>query len=243
MSSVSTATPATIPTATVEPADVVRIFGHSSILYWWPVWSVGFANAAITYFAGTPIEVGSRTAMYYPGQVPGLIFVAVLLLVILFTNVVLRGWAAVLGIMGVVIVGLVLAILGLWDAVLAVVPQLSVQMNLGFYSLVSTLLFLGWVWAVFVYDRTGYWSVRAGQVVHHTLVGEGARAYDTMGMVFEKRREDPFRHWLLGLGSGDLRIRTSGAAAETIDIPNVLFIDSKLERIQRLIASRSRVEG
>ena len=30
-------------------------------------------------------------------------------------------------------------------------------------------------------------------------------------MVFEKIRQDLFRHWILGLGSGDLRINTMGA--------------------------------
>ena len=45
-----------------------------------------------------------------------------------------------------------------------------------------------------------------------------------------------FRHWLLGLGSGDLRIRTSGATREEIEVSNVLFIGSKVAAMQRLIA-------
>jgi hypothetical protein len=55
-------------------------------------------------------------------------------------------------------------------------------------------------------------------------------------MALEKHRDDLFRHWLLGLGSGDLRIRTSGATREQIEVPNVFFIGSKVEVIQRLIA-------
>ena len=55
-------------------------------------------------------------------------------------------------------------------------------------------------------------------------------------MLFEKHGEDYFRHNLLGLGSGDLCLRTAGANKTTIDVPNVLFVDSKVRKIQRLIA-------
>ena len=55
-------------------------------------------------------------------------------------------------------------------------------------------------------------------------------------MGLEKHRDDLFRYWLLGLGSGDLKIRTSGATREQIDVPNVLFIGRKVVAIQQLIA-------
>ena len=42
-------------------------------------------------------------------------------------------------------------------------------------------------------------------------VGGGEKSYDTAGMSIEKHRDDLFRHWVLGLGSGDLTVRTSGA--------------------------------
>ncbi len=55
-------------------------------------------------------------------------------------------------------------------------------------------------------------------------------------MVFEKRRQDLFRHWVLGLGSGDIEISTTGAGRETVSIPNVLFVDAKVSEIQKMIA-------
>ena len=64
----------------------------------------------------------------------------------------------------------------------------------------------------------------------------GSKGYNTQGMALEKHRYDLFRHWILGLGSGDLQIRTSGATREQIDVPNVLFIGSKVEAMQRLIS-------
>jgi hypothetical protein len=68
------------------------------------------------------------------------------------------------------------------------------------------------------------------------VFGAGSRSFDTNGMLLEKHREDLFRHWLLGLGSGDLRIQTTGASHETIEVPNILFIGSKIAAMQRLIA-------
>ena len=55
-------------------------------------------------------------------------------------------------------------------------------------------------------------------------------------MMLEKRQDDLFRHWLLGFGSGDMQVRTSGATREQIDIGNVLFVSSKIAAMQRLIA-------
>ncbi len=55
-------------------------------------------------------------------------------------------------------------------------------------------------------------------------------------MSLEKHRDDLFRHWLLGIGSGDLLIRTSGATREQIDVTNVLFVGAKVNAMQRLIA-------
>jgi hypothetical protein len=55
-------------------------------------------------------------------------------------------------------------------------------------------------------------------------------------MIVEERADDYFRHYLLGLGSGDLTLMTSGAKKETISIPNVVFANHKADIIQRLIA-------
>jgi hypothetical protein len=68
------------------------------------------------------------------------------------------------------------------------------------------------------------------------VFGTGSKSYNAQGMGLEKHRDDVFRHWLLGLGSGDVKIRTSGATREEIDLLNVLFISSKVMTMQRLIA-------
>ena len=62
-------------------------------------------------------------------------------------------------------------------------------------------------------------------------------------MTVEKRHTDVFRHWLIGLGSGDLIIRTSGPMPEVIQIRNVLFVRPKIHAIERLIAEQPTEPG
>jgi hypothetical protein len=100
---------------------------------------------------------------------------------------------------------------------------------------------LVWAFSVFVYDRMSYWRVTPGQMTYEHVIGGAAKSYDTRGMIFEKRRQDLFRHWVLGLGSGDIEISTTGAKRETIHIPTVLFVDSKVAEIQQMIAVRPDV--
>jgi len=85
--------------------------------------------------------------------------------------------------------------------------------------------------------------VRAGQITHNALIGGAEKSYDTRGIQFEKRQNDLFRHVILGLGSGDIRIVTAGATREEIDIPNVLFVGRRLRSIQELVASTPDVTG
>ena len=62
-------------------------------------------------------------------------------------------------------------------------------------------------------------------------------------MRVEKHKDDVFRHWLLGFGSGDLTVKTSGTNAHQLEIPNVLRIDHKLELIRRMLQEREVVSG
>ena len=68
-------------------------------------------------------------------------------------------------------------------------------------------------------------------------------AFDTHGMVVAKRRSDLFRHWLLGLGSGDLIVKAAGAHPKQIEMSNVLFISSKLRLVQEMLQTRETVHS
>lgn len=75
----------------------------------------------------------------------------------------------------------------------------------------------------------------------HLAVGAGETAYEVLGMVIHKRRNDLFRHWILGFGSGDLIVRTGGTNPQTFELPNVLFVGSKLQMAQQLLQEREVV--
>ena len=222
------------------PGDELRIYSHSPLFYWWPVWAVGAACALITWAGGAEIQFaeGEPTELVHRSRGLGVVFTVVLLLTVISSNVALRGLASVVAAISVLFLVVLLAYLGWWDEILLQVPRLSLHMNLGFYVFFSALMFLVWAAATFVYDRMSYWTIRPGQITHEVVIGGAEKSYDTHGMVFEKVREDLFRHWVLGLGSGDLRISTMGAKREELYVPNVLFVDRKVERMQKMISMR-----
>lgn len=250
MSEYSTSQPGTVPVATPLPdsppapkPDVLYIYSHSSMLYWWPVWAVGYLMALLTYFQGQTKVLGDEPVWFHPSNNLGILFLLTLLLVILITNVPMRGFVSGMVMLGIICVALLLAYLGVWDSILTWVAGLNVHLNLGAYFWFSTALLTAWAVSVFVVDRFTYWEVRASQVTQVEVFGAGSRSYDTTGMQVEKHRGDLFRHWLLGLGSGDLVIRTSGGSREVVEVPNVLFVGSKLTVMQRLIAQDPTAVG
>lgn len=234
------AEPITVIPAPTGQMQELRIYGHSSIFYWWPVWTVGFILAIITRIGGHLVQVpgSSVEVMIHPSKNLGVIYALVLFLVILFTNTTVRGLASVIVILTVMFLTVLFAWLGWWEAILGLMPHLAGYINLGFYTIFSLALFVFWAGTVFVYDRMSYWSLRPGQITHRHLIGGGEMSYDTRGMLFEKTNQDLFRHYLLGLGSGDMRIITTGARQEEILIPNVLFVDSHLHAMQQLVATK-----
>jgi hypothetical protein len=159
----------------------------------------------------------------------------------LSTNVTLRGLSSLVAILVLAFGALLLAYMDWWPIVLGWMGHVSIFMNMGFYVFFSALVLIVWTFSVFVYDRMTYWRVTPGQITFEHVIGGAAKSYDTRGMIFEKRRQDLFRHWIVGLGSGDIEISTTGAKRETIHIPNVLFVDSKVAEIQQMIAMRPDV--
>lgn len=232
------------PILPVEPETPIsqrelRIYAHSSILYWWPVWAVGYVMAFLTYSHGNPARseaAEQAQTWFHPSNNLGVVFLLVLFLVILITNFSVRGLASGMVIMGGLLLTVVLAYIGWWDEVFSWFGNLKIHLSLGAYFWFSTLMLVTWAVTVFGLDRLSYWEVTPGQLTHISLYGAGSQSYNTQGMGLEKHRDDLFRHWLLGFGSGDLKILTSGATRERIDLFNVLFIGSKVEIMQRLIA-------
>lgn len=215
----------------------VRLISHSNIVYWWPAWVVGYALALISYTDGIGSTIAPGTVAYiHTSNNPGLLFIATMAILVVFTNARLRGVYSVVTLVSIAFVTVLLAWLGWWDSILGFLPSLSARANMGFYLLFSTVFLVIWLLTFFVVDRLTYWRVRPGQIISQKLIGGGAHSYDTHGLVFEKKDQDFFRHLVLGLGSGDLLLTLGAVERETVSIPNVLLVDSKLKAIQQLIA-------
>jgi hypothetical protein len=174
---------------------------------------------------------------------PGVMFVLVLLLVIFITNVPIRGMASVVAIMAIILLAIVLALFDAWEPILEMLVHSRIYINAFGYLAIAVPLFLLWLVFVLVVDRQVYMIVTSGQIQMHQNIGGGETAYDTIGMVVTKRRSDLFRHWVLGLGSGDIVVKTAGAASQEFNMPNVLFVGSKVNLIQQLIQQREVVAG
>jgi len=157
------------------------------------------------------------------------------LLLIVFTNVRLRGINSIVALLTVAFVAVVLAWFGCWDDIAKLIPYLSVHMNTGFYLVFSTGLLIIWMMMFFVFDRLTYWRIRPGQMTEEHLIGGGAESFDTNGLRFQKLSADFFRA-ALGLGAGDLKATAAGAGGARIEIPNVILAHRKVHAIEKLIS-------
>ncbi len=223
------------------PPDI-RLVSHSNVFYWWPAWVVGFAVALVTLLQGQDVTLGPNTVeRIHPSNNPGIFFIATLVLLVIFTNSKLRGIYSIVTLVTAAFFVVLFAWLGWWDNILHFIPQLSARANVGFYVVFSTTLLAVWLLAFFVFDRLTIWRVRPGQMIEEHLIGGQARSYDANGLVFERRGQDLFHDIILGFGAGDLTIKISGSHEETIQIPNVLFVDRKMKAIEKLIAVKPDV--
>ena len=224
------ATAATVPHSAA--LQEINIYSHSTLLYWWPAWAVGFLFALLN--AGQEKFLATAEGAK-PSSALGLTYVSLLLLLIVFTNVRLRGINSVVVLLALAFIAVLLAWVGWWDDIARLIPHLSVHMNTGFYLVFSTGLLVFWLMMFFVFDRLTYWRIRPGQMTEEHLIGGGAESYDTNGLRFQKLGSDFFRV-MLGLGAGDLRVTTVGGSGAMIEMANVLFVDGKVRAIEKLIS-------
>ena len=154
----------------------VRVYQHSNLLYWWPIWVWGYVCAGLTYLQG--IGVGElaasrdKTVLFHPSPWLGISFIGVMLFVAVFTNV--RAARRLLvrpdpGRCGLVY-WLVAHVPGIEHA-LGWLSLLRVYLNLAFYLTFSTLLLAIWVAIVGVADHFTWWRFSPSQVTEEHFMG------------------------------------------------------------------------
>jgi FlaA1/EpsC-like NDP-sugar epimerase len=161
-------------------------------------------------------------------------------LIIFVSNIPLRGLWSFLIILFILLMVVIFALWGVWEDIIAKLSLIDIRINAGGYFFISFLLFVIWAVTMFIFDHRTYVAITPGQVRMCLAVGAGETVYDTTGMTFQKKQDDLFRHWIIGLGSGDLIMHRSGTREE-IDMPNVLFIGAKIKEIEQLIKEKEVV--
>lgn len=242
------------PAPGAQGATEVRIYQHSPILYWWVVWAYGYVCALLTYAQGVPLslEGSPKQVLIHPSPWVGLSFALVLLFVILTSNVRARGLNSILMavLLGAAVVAtyFVMNMEGLFPSP----PTLLVHMNLAFYMLVSTVLFVVWFFVVNVFDRLSYWRFRNAQIerVHlfGSALGRAPESYSVMHARLTRYSDDILADkilslGILGLGTSDIDVRIAifGGGNEQFRIEHVWRATGPLSRVQAMMGPKATV--
>jgi FlaA1/EpsC-like NDP-sugar epimerase len=178
-----------------------------------------------------------------PSNSLGIIWALTLCLVIAITHVKLRGIWSLMVLVVLVFTSILFALVGLWDPILRSFQVIDIHITAFSYLSISFFLFVIWLLAFLLFDRLVYMVFTRGQLRVRMAVGDGESVFDTRGMLVEKHQDDLFRHWLLGFGSGDLTVRTSGTNPRLFEMPNVLGVGRKLALIHTMLQDREVVRG
>jgi hypothetical protein len=226
----------------------LRIYQHSDLLYWWVVWVYGYICAAITYIDGIGIRElaasSNKEILFHRSPWLGISFVALMLFVILFTNVRARGVYSF-------VLMLIVAGLG-WGA--TYIPGigaamnwaslLRIHLNLAFYLAFSSALALIWLFVIVFVDHFSWWRFSSGQVIEEHWIGQATgHAYNTEGMVVRRLPDDFFRHRLMGLGVFGIGLGTGDFIVkppyeDAFEIHNVWKANRKQRRMEAMIKTR-----
>jgi hypothetical protein len=244
------------------PQPDIKIYSHSPILYWWPVWVVGFIMAIVTLIDG------GRMAYTPPGSVVegnhlvapagkvieqpydrvahnpylGTIFFLTLLIVFVASNVQLRGLWEWITILGIALFVAVISLYGWWQRLVEWFNVVHIHINMAGYIFLSVWFLVIWALSVYLFDRRTYIIFSSGQVRIRDQIGQAEKVYDVTNMTFQIQPNVFFRHRILGLyGAGDLVVRTGGPHSELLEWPNVLFVRSRLKQIEERLKSREVV--
>lgn len=233
----------------------LRIYQHSNLLYWWPIWVYGFFCAGLTYVQGVGVRelasADNKVVLFHPSPWLGISFIALVLFVGVFTNVRARGVYSFMLIL--VAAGLFWAVLHIPGIQTAIgwLSLLRVHLNLAFYLTFSVLLMLIWVFVIVFVDHFTWWRFSPGQVIEEHRIGQATgHAYNTEGMVVRRLPDDLFRHrilglGLIGLGTGDFMVKPP--YEEAFEIHNVWRASRKQRHMEDMIATRvtemARVQG
>jgi|GEM_PF-1959436 len=216
----------------------LKVYAHSPIIYWWPIWALGMLFGFISMFlpdtVGTADGAGPvSTAALVQGQT----FVFVLVFVIFSTTVKLRGANSV--ILGLILaIGVILLFMAnMFGPIASYIAGLEIYMSPSFYWFVGITVFVMWAVMVFGFDKVKFYEIAPGQVRERVYWGSGDRAESGANARCRYLKDDFLRHRMLGGNLlGDIEITL--ADGEVWYLHNVLFAKTRADRINELIVTR-----
>src|ERR1700693_1950873 len=111
-----------------QVSRTVTIISHSNVVYWWPAWLAGFAMALITFAQGRDVAVVPQIVeRVHPSNNPGIVFIAILVGLVVFTNTKLRGIYSAVTVITAAFFVVLFAWFGWWDNILTFIPQLAAR--------------------------------------------------------------------------------------------------------------------
>lgn len=207
----------------------LRIFSHSAIIYWWPLWLLGLLFYILSITGLGENEPAQR--------IMGVTYVFTLLFVIFSTTVRLRGANSVIFGLFVIIGFILLATSGLTGALGSFIASLDVRMSPTFYLVVGVGVLLEWALMFFGFDRVKYWDIVPGQMHERIFWGSGDRSENGANAKCTYRSDDFLRHRILGLMMvGDLEITLGDG--RVWNLHNVVNARRRARRINELIVMR-----
>lgn len=231
----------------------VRVYPHSPILYWWVVWAYGFVCAALTYLQGETFTIGGgKPLLIHPSAWVGVSFTMLLLFVTLATIVRARGVNAILLllllVLTIVATQLVMNVQGLFKTP----PAILVHMNLAFYMMFSSVLFVVWFIIIFITDRLTFWRFKPSQIEKvqrfASALGRAPESYSVMHVRLTRFSDDLLAHkvlglGILGLGTSDIdgKIAIFGGGNEQFRIDHVWAAKGSLKEIQAMMGPKATV--
>ena len=176
-----------------------------------------------------PMRVSQHSSM-------GVFFLVVLMLTIVVTNVPLRGLWSFMVLLSIALVAVIITLIpGAWDRIFESIAALRIHINMAGYFFIGLATFLLWAVAVFVFDRRAYVIFTPGQIKVCEHIGAAVEAFPTLGVMLTKQRDDLFRHYIYGFGSGDLILKFQTGDRREIRIPNVLGVGWQLKAVEDMI--------
>ena len=142
---------------------------------------------------GVPFQSGTKAATppylrVSPHKGLGVAFLFILLMVVLITNVPLRGmWSVLIIVVAVALVVIFIAV-GWIETILGWFYLLDMRINMGGYMTISLFLFIIWLIALLGFDKQRYVTVTPGEVRVCEQIGGGEQVYGTVGMTFKGSR-------------------------------------------------------